>query len=626
MENPPEDKHHQVWMLSIRPCSRPRILETLLAALSLLLAIVHTWISRYSMDPDGVSYLDVGTEFFHRHWSGAFNAYWSPLYAWILGMVIGIAKPSPRSEFPLAHLVNFGIFVAVLAAFHFLLSSLLLYRQREAAYGNSEDARGLPDWSVILVAYAIFWWVSFEVVPLYLVGPDFAACCFLYIAFGLLLRARLRLAYWNFVGLGVTLGLAYWTKAALFLVSFVLLASGWWWARHSSRWVRGMAIAFVAFLATCAPLISILSLQKHRLTFGDSGRLNYAWFVSPAVFWRNWQGEPAGSGKPLHPTQQLSRNPRVFAFEGPTAGTYPPWFDPSYWNEGLKGSFSVKAQSRTLATTLPTEAALLLRAQPGLLTGILILAGTGGALWLVQVRNLWPLVVVPLAAYAMYALVHVEGRFLGGFTLVLFATLLAASRVRSHELRPITYVALAVFLTMGIGTVDTTLRFGMHRLAIPGNGPNSQVDQIAVAEQIRQLGVSAGDRVAIIGNGTGAYWAQLAGVHIIAEIMESNNDAQQFWQSSEETRDGILLLFAGKGAKLIVADSPPTALTSRWARVPGTTFYVLPVTSIEGRFPVHAPLPARQCDLEVHSSLGLHRTARGGSVDGRDQPPRSSAP
>src|SRR6202161_3865766 len=89
-------------------------LDRVLALSSLALGLFHAWLGRYAMDPDGISYLDVGQSFFRHDWQNAVNAWWSPLYPWTVGLVLGIAKPSPRWEFPVASLVNFGVFVLTL--------------------------------------------------------------------------------------------------------------------------------------------------------------------------------------------------------------------------------------------------------------------------------------------------------------------------------------------------------------------------------------------------------------------------------------------------------------------------------------------------------------------------------
>ena len=92
------------------------------------------------------------------------------MYPWILGIVVNLVKPSPRFEFPLVHIVNFFMFLATLAAFRFFLHRLIKFcsEPRESDPGTSP----LPEWSLILLGYAIFLWTSLEVVSIYGVGPD----------------------------------------------------------------------------------------------------------------------------------------------------------------------------------------------------------------------------------------------------------------------------------------------------------------------------------------------------------------------------------------------------------------------------------------------------------------------
>src|SRR5580765_6604265 len=105
---------------------------------------------RYSMNTDGMSYLDLGDSFFRRDWAHAINALWSPLYPWAVGTVVGIFKPSMAWEFPLVHAVNFGIFVVALLAFRSLLYALLASSRQSAIRGNP-----LPDWAFVLLVYSI---------------------------------------------------------------------------------------------------------------------------------------------------------------------------------------------------------------------------------------------------------------------------------------------------------------------------------------------------------------------------------------------------------------------------------------------------------------------------------------
>ncbi len=84
-----------------------------------------------------------------------------------------------------------------------------------------------------------------------------------------------------------------------------------------------------------------------------------------------------------------------------------------------------------LGANFASEIRLLLRAQPGLVIAVIVLALLSGGVWFAGLRELWPLIALPAAAFAVYLPVHVEDRFLGGFVVVLFLTLLAAVQLRA---------------------------------------------------------------------------------------------------------------------------------------------------------------------------------------------------
>lgn len=525
------------------------VLERTLMCASFALGLLHAWVGRDAMNPDGMSYLDVGNSFFHREWTVAINAWWSPLYPWLLGIVLGITKPSPKWEFPLVHLVNFGVFAGSLFAFRFFLHALLRFvRERASA--------ALPEWVLILLAYPVFLWTALEVEKMYAVTPDLATEACLSLTAGMLLCLRPN-AIGKFVLFGLILGVGYWVKAIFFPLGLVTLAVGYLWKRSTPNWGRGMALAGLVFVCSVAPLIFLLSQQKGRFTFGDSGRVNYAWAVSPRTFTRNWQGKEAGSGIPVHPTRQLLTYPPLFEFDGPIVGTYPPWTDPSYWNEGLQWHFKVKPQLEVLATTVPSEARLLIRDRPELVTGFIILALLGGRLWLAGLRELWPFIGLPILGMGFYLPVIENDRYLGGFVLVLFLALLAAVRLRPESQTIAVYVAVAVFVMMVLGIGDYAIRTVMHHPAIPGNSPDSALTDVIAAGELGRMGVEPGSKVAVIGDGTGAYWAHLAKLRIVAEIMGTNHGSREFWNASEEVRQQVYDAFRQAHAKLVVTVCPP---------------------------------------------------------------------
>jgi len=351
----------------------------------------------------------------------------------------------------------------------------------------------------------------------------------------------------------------------------VTLAAAYWWRRSDPKWHRKIAVAAVVFACLSLPLILLLSKQKGRFTFGDSGRVNYAWAVSPRSPTRNWQGREPGSGNPVHPTRQLLQHPPLYEFDGPVVGTYPPWTDPSFWNEGLKPHFRLRPQIEVLLTTVSSELRLLTRAQPALVAGITALALLGGSAWCFNLATVWPLAAVAVAGMAAYLPLVENDRYLGGFLLVLFLLPLWAAQFSGGDMKVISYVLLGVFVSMALGTADYTVRVLTGHYATFGVGPSSTVNDSAAAEQLWQLGVRPGQKVGIIGDGTGAYWAYLAKLRIVAEIMDSGHGSREFWSSSPDVKNDVYKTFAAAHAIAVVAVCP-REMPEDWRQLVGTPY------------------------------------------------------
>jgi hypothetical protein len=548
-------------------------LERILLFVSVSLGLVHAWMGRYAMNPDGVSYLDVGGAFFHGDWAQAVNAYWSPLYPWTIGILIGIVNPLPRWEFPLVHFVNFVVFLVALLAFRSFLEVLTTFHRDQIPHSMPSVRDPEADWPLLLLAYPVFWWAALELVTLYDVAPDLMVMTCLLLAARILLSLRPSDTWWEFALFGFVVGIGYWTKAILFPVGIVTLAASYLYRCKDKNWRRGIIVACLVFLLVSTPLIFLLSKQKGRFTFGDSGKLAYAWCVSPRTFWRNWQGE-GESGTPLHPTRQLLRHPPIFEFDGPVRGTYPPWTDPSYWNDGLRARFEWEAQAQVLASNLLSEARLLFRAQPALAVAVIVLALLSGRRWWRNLRAFWPLILIAGSGLVAYLLILENDRYLGGFLLLFFIPLLAAAQYQPGDQTIVGYLAIAAFTMMALGTLDYTVRVATNHPANAGSGPNSTLQDLVAADQLLHLGMRSGDKIAVIGDGTGAYWARLAKLRIVAEIMDMNHGSREFWDSPSDEKRNVYGVLAETKAIAVVTICPAylQELPDRWQHIDGTPY------------------------------------------------------
>lgn len=546
--------------------------ERSLLIVSIALAMVDVWINRYALNGDGTSYLDVGDTYFRGEWAAAINGYWSPLYSWFLGLALYLFKPSIWWELITVHLVNLVIYVGALFSFRFFLHSVLRAMRKETE--PSADSVPLPDWIVLGVGYGIFLWASLVLIGTVYVTPDLMVAGLLFLIGGYLIGLRYDESYGKFAMFGVLNGVAYLGKAVMFPAGFGLLAILLFSGRITRRRVVGVLLSAFLFLMVSLPFIAALSKSKGRLTFGDSGKLNYAGMVSPNYPPKHWQGEPAGSGVPKHPTRELLEHPAVFEFAEPVAGTYPPWYDPSYWNEGVRGTFRLRAQIRVLVQSARNYGKMLIE-QLGLIAGLLTFIFWGGAPARRAIVSNWPLIAAAGLIIGAYSLVLVTSRYVGGSLALLFVAILAGIRLpRKERTAPLAkYVAMAVMTTILFSVAGHLAE--MAYLSNTVYSDPMQKDQMKAAEGLQNMGLRAGDPVAIIGDGTTAYWARLGRFKIVAEAFAPEAGSQRFWSESGERRKLAYECLSRAGAKVVVAWNPPESdLDASWKRVASTNYYV----------------------------------------------------
>jgi hypothetical protein len=374
----------------------------------------QAYAQRYAVGPDGIAYLDLSDAVVAGHWAGLVNLYWSPLYPLLVGVARLVAHPSPAAEVPLVHLVNAIVFLAMFAAYEYFLTPLfaLASTTRHAMLGGPWGRAP---------AYGLFFCVAFTLTPLELTTPDLLAATATFAALGAMLRLQQSPTAAAAAVLGVSLGLGGlaksfmipWAIACLVVVAFALRKKG----------LGAVVVAGAVWLALVGPWTALLSREAGRITFGDTGRLTYAWFV-------NNQDAPSLGGVPMG-----ARTPRTEAVlpgsgvTGDAPGTDPMWFDPERWKGSLAPHFNVHDQLVSLATSGRFYVENL---APFLLLILLIAVVPASArrdAW----RSGW-IVLVPVAAGMFgYALVLVTARYFMPFVLagvlVLLATLPAPRRI-----------------------------------------------------------------------------------------------------------------------------------------------------------------------------------------------------
>ena len=410
-------------------------LEIAFWLLAIVLGFAHVWADHhYLMNADAMSYLDIAEAYLRKDWHTAVNSYWSPLYSWLIAVGLAIAKPSPYWKFAVVHLVNFGMYLFALGCFCFLMREMLRHQRSQRAEVVAHGLVTLPDWALLALGYSLFIWSSLFLVTLQLESPDMLVAAFVYLATGMLLRIRRQPSSWvSFALLGIFLGLGFLAKSVMLLLTPVFLIAAMLAVGNVRRALPRVAVAVVLFLVVAGPFVYAMSQSKGGLTTGRSGRLNYLWAIN-RVRNTHWQGDEPGSGTPKHTTRKIFDNPPAFEFSEPVGGTYPVWYDPTYWYEGSVSHFDFGQQLRVFVGAI----AVLFRvvSQPrgfnyGLLVGLIalfILSGRGRLL-VYDLIEQWSLIVPAIAGLGLYAMVNVQGRYVASFMVLLWLALFMAVRV-----------------------------------------------------------------------------------------------------------------------------------------------------------------------------------------------------
>jgi hypothetical protein len=133
-------------------------------------------------------------------------------------------------------------------------------------------------------------------------------------------------------------------------------------------------------------------------------------------------------------------------------------------------------------------------------------------------------------------------------------------------------VALATAISLGLSVVKET---GSDLASIR----NSEHIEWRVACELQQLGLRAGDKVAVLGHTNAAdYWARLAQVQVVADLPEQ--EVGSYWNSSPEARSRVVASLQRTGAKFAVTNfRPPASQLAGWLGLGGTGYYALPLVN-----------------------------------------------
>jgi len=219
-----------------------------------------------------------------------------------------------------------------------------------------------------------------------------------------------------------------------------------------------------------------------------------------------WMTASPIMGTPAHPPRLLNADPPVLEFKDSVWATYPLWYDPVYFHQGLHIQFSLRKEVPALIRSLqgfrwtfgyslyPLLAGLVLLGSVSPFRRALINLSTSLLLW-------WS-----LAAFGLYALVVVLPRYIAPFMVIFWFVI--------YEAFP--PGGLKSVIRGAVGALSLCiLLFHMLTLSKTAAGTDSP---LVVAKELERIGLHPGDEIATVGSGFEAYYAQLSKLRIVANI------------------------------------------------------------------------------------------------------------
>lgn len=536
-------------------------------SLGTLLAMMQAWAYRYFVTSDAIAYMDMSDGVLSGgNWHRLINGVWSPLYPFLIGLARRVVAPTRVHEIRFDHFVNIIIFLFAFVCFEFLLQSL--WKQVECGRQEDTAERAVPEWVFLCFGYSVFLWASLQEITLQSLRPDLLMSGFLYLSVGILLRMRGGVASWGLYSIfGLVLGAGYLAKAPMLPIGLLVLGISLFVV---DNWRRALAPALFSgaiFLLIGSLYYVPLSRTEGHFTFGDSSTFNYLVHVDGAG--PGWYVTDMGHGvgKPQRSPRKIFDQPPAYEFAVPVPNTHPLRFDPSYWTKGVKARFKLRPQVNALLQNLRVLNQILLTSGSllaGLLTLCLVAANRNELVESLIAQ--WPLTLIGLAGIGMYALVHVEDRYVGAFFALFWLGI--AYGLYGRVVHPkhwassvLVAIAFAILIPMVIDA-------GYQAFKSPGRNIDAEV-----ATALRQFGINDGDSVARISTGGDLGWARVSRVHIIAEV-NWESGANSFWPAGPAVQDELLAAFATTGVKAVVAHNWGDLAPPGWQRLGRTHYWV----------------------------------------------------
>lgn len=486
---------------------RDWLFAILMIALGTMQAVSYRFTS-YSADD--CSYLDQAAFFQRFDFQHGVTSYWSPLYPLIVGLIFAVANPARADQLFAIKLVNVGILAFLLFAFFVFL------KQFCATYATRFNTTRLSETQIHLVAYVLFAWGFLALGSMQQATPDQLVAAFLFLAVATVLNINKTYSPLQFAFLGVALGFGYLAKAVMIPPAVILVLLAMFKTAGLRKRIAGGLIAAATFALVSSPYVACLSATKGSFNMGSSASLNYMMTINP--LYENIKYDESLIPELEHPVRYLQKQPHVIEFDRNIDVTFPPWFDPGYFAEGLKLRFDWLATIVNLVVNLLFAFYICgWQLFAGYIAGIIAArkpyfpaikdSVDFAALWLPTLATIVSLCLVISLPTGM-----TTPRYFAPFIVLGYLSFFAVMNFDSLKKSQLA-IKTAATTTCAIAA----LLLSISLFKDVSHLVTEQTDRVGlVTAELKKLGIKSGDKAAFMGL-EDFEWARRLNVHVIAE-------------------------------------------------------------------------------------------------------------
>ena len=513
---------------------------TLLAGVLVLVTLVHTWWSRFALNPDGVAYLDLSARLLAGDPGAFVQGYWSPLYPALVAAAGAATAQTPSAMLTVSHLLNGAAIIATI---------LLLWRWGLQA--------GRPRFT--LAALPALMLVSTGLPRIEAVTPDvFSLALVAWLGYELLARGGER-----WIVTGLVLGLVFLAKTSAWPWLLLSVPLRLWAATDRAGRQRVLASSAVGVLIAATWIVP-LSVKEGHVTAGSAARFNFCWYLESCD--SRSPDTHAGRHVDYREAKLDSASTVVWAeFDTADRWTYAPWSDPTAWQAGVQTMTRGPLEAGALVRYWGRQAdrTFLFWLLPVLLAVAIpwcLLEWTPGMwrLWQPDRRAAGAAAALGLAGVLQFVMVHAEPRLIAPSAFLFVLALLhrapadALPPERPFLRRAVTIVALLTVMLYAY----TKLRDGWYSQARLARTLQMLADKRA---QLAEAGLSQ-DRIVVIGPGIAVMAAAyLSEARIVAQVLPGS--VGPLIERAPDARERALHDLFGQMARIAWLTTPDGGVT-----------------------------------------------------------------